>query len=256
MPTPTDPRVVLVTGGSRGLGRSMALHLADRGADLVITYRSGAREAGEVVAAIQAKGRKATALPLEVGDAASFPAFVDGLRARLREVWGRERIDALVNNAGMGLHAPFAETTEAQFDTLMNAHVKGVFFLTQRLLPLLADGGRILNVSSGLARMTLPGAAAYAAMKGAVEVLTRYLAKELGPRRIAVNVIAPGAIETDFNGGRVRDNPEMNRAIASQTALGRVGLPDDIGAAVAMLLAPEAGWITGQRIEASGGQML
>ncbi len=254
--TSTPTRIALVTGGSRGLGRSMALHLADRGVDLVITYRAAAREAAEVVAAIEAKGRKAVALPLEVGDAASFPAFVEAVRQRLREVWGRDRFDALVNNAGMGVYAPFTETTEQQFDLLMNAHLKGPFFLTQRLLPLLADGGRILNVSSGLARMTLPGSAAYAAMKGAVEVLTRYLAKELGPRRIAVNVIAPGAIETDFNGGRVRDNPEMNRAIAAQTALGRVGLPDDIGAAVAALLSPEAAWITGQRIEASGGQML
>jgi NAD(P)-dependent dehydrogenase (short-subunit alcohol dehydrogenase family) len=252
----TTPRIALITGGSRGLGRSMALHLADRGVDLVITYRTAAREAAEVVAAIQAKGRKAVALPLEVGDTGTFAAFADALRGRLREGWGRERLDFLVNNAGMGLHAPFAETTEAQFDQLMNAHLKGPFFLTQRLLPLLADGGRILNVSSGLARMTLPGAATYAAMKGGLEVLTRYLAKELGPRRIAVNVIAPGAIETDFNGGRVRDNPEMNRAIAGQTALGRVGLPDDIGAAVALLLSPEAGWITGQRIEVSGGQLL
>lgn len=208
------------------------------------------------MAAIEAKGRKAVALPLEIGDAGAFPAFAETLHARLREVWGRDRLDVLVNNAGMGLHAPFAETTEAQFDQLMNAHLKGPFFLTQRLLPLLADGGRILNVSSGLARMTLPGASAYAAMKGAVEVLTRYLAKELGPRRIAVNVVAPGAIATDFNGGRVRDNPEMNRAIAGQTALGRVGLPDDIGAAVALLLSPEAGWITGQRVEVSGGQVL
>lgn len=256
MSSPTDPRLVLVTGGSRGLGRSMALHLADRGADLVITYRAAAREASEVVAAIQAKGRKAAALPLEVGDTRSFPAFAEALRARLREGWGRERLDALVNNAGMGLHAPFAETTEADFDMLMNAHLKGTFFLTQRLLPLIADGGRILNVSSGLARMTMPGASAYAAMKGAVEVLTRYLAKELGPRRIAVNVVAPGAIATDFNGGRVRDNPELNRVIASQTALGRVGLPDDVGAAVALLLSPDAAWITGQRIEVSGGQML
>jgi NAD(P)-dependent dehydrogenase (short-subunit alcohol dehydrogenase family) len=256
MTSTTSPRIALVTGGSRGLGRSMALHLADRGTDLVITYRAAAREAAEVVAAVQAKGRKAAALPLEVGDARSFPAFVEALRATLHQVWGRDRIDALVNNAGMGAYAPFAETTEEQFDLLMNAHLKGPYFLTQRLLPLLADGGRILNVSSGLARFTLPGSSAYATMKAGVETLTRYLAKELGPRRIAVNVLAPGAVETDFGGGRVRDDPEINRAVAAQTALGRVGLPDDIGAVAAFLLSPEAGWINGQRIEASGGQML
>ncbi len=250
------PPIALITGGSRGLGRSMALHLADRGVDLVITYRTAAREAGEVVAAVQAKGRTAAALQLEVGDASSFPAFAEALRALLRETWGRERFDFLVNNAGMGIYAPFAETTEQQFDLLMNALLKGPFFLTQRLLPLIADGGRILNVSSGLARMTRPGTSAYATMKGGIEVLTRYLAKELGPRRIAVNVVAPGAIETDFAGGRVRDDPEFKRTIAAQTALGRTGLPDDVGGAVAVLLSPEAGWITGQRIEVSGGQML
>jgi NAD(P)-dependent dehydrogenase (short-subunit alcohol dehydrogenase family) len=256
MTSPRTTPIALVTGGSRGLGRSMALHLADHGVDVVLTYRAGAAEARAVVAELQARGRKAVALPLDVADTRGFPAFVAALRAALAQTFGRERLDFLVNNAGTGLRAPFAETTEAQLDALVNVHLKGPFFLTQALLPVLADGGRVLNVSSGLARMTLPGSAAYASVKGAVEVLTRYQALELGPRRISVNVIAPGAVETDFNGGAVRDDRELNRAIASRTALGRVGLPDDIGGAVAMLLAPESGWITGQRIEFSGGQML
>jgi NAD(P)-dependent dehydrogenase (short-subunit alcohol dehydrogenase family) len=234
----------------------MALHLADRGVDVVATYRSGAAEASALVETLRARGRKAAALPLDVADARTFPAFADALRGRLAELWGRDRFNFLVNNAGMGLHAPFAETTEEQFDALVNVHLRGTFFLTQRLLPLLADGGRILNVSTGLARFTVPGYSAYASVKGAVEVLTRYLAKELGPRRIAVNVIAPGAIETDFGGGVVRDDRALNAALAAQTALGRVGLPDDIGGAVAMLLSPESGWITGQRVEFSGGMML
>ncbi|ACG74572.1 short-chain dehydrogenase/reductase SDR [Anaeromyxobacter sp. K] len=255
MNAPTS-RIALVTGGSRGLGRSMALHLADHGTDLIVTYRTGSDEAQALVAEITRRGRKSVALPLDVADADGFPAFVEAVRSALRLVWDRDRFDFLVNNAGVGLHAPFAQTTEEQFDQLMKIHLRGPFFLTQRLLPLIADGGRILNVSTGLARFSLPGYAAYATMKGGIEVLTRYLAKELGPRRIAVNAIAPGAIETDFGGGVVRDNPELNRGIAAQTALGRVGLPDDIGGAVAMLLAPESNWITGQRIEFSGGMML
>ena len=195
-------------------------------------------------------------MPLDTGEVASFASFAAALRAVLHERWQREHFDFLVNNAGMGLHAGFAETTEAQFDALVNVHFKGVFFLTQTLLPLIADGGRILNVSSGLARFTLPGMSAYAAMKGAIEVLTRYLAKELGARKITANVIAPGAIETDFAGGMVRDDPQMNAAVAAQTALGRVGLPDDIGGAIAALLSDGTGWINGQRIEASGGVQL
>ena len=250
------PSIAIITGGSRGLGKSMALHLADHGVDSIITYRSAAREAADVVAAITAKGRKAVALPLEVGDSSGFPSFVDAVRAELARGWQRERFDFLVNNAGMGAHIPFAETTEAQFAEMMNVHLKAPFFLTQKLVPLMADGGRIVNISSGLARFTFPGSAVYAIMKGGVEVLTRYLAKELGPRKISVNTFAPGAIATDFNGGFVRDNPEVNQHVAAQTALGRVGLADDIGGAVAMLLAPENHWITGQRIEASGGMML
>jgi NAD(P)-dependent dehydrogenase (short-subunit alcohol dehydrogenase family) len=249
-------KIVLITGASRGLGRNAALHLAAQGFDLILTYRSGAAEAQAVVAQARSQGATAVALPLDVGRADSFPAFAEAVKQVLAEVWQREHFDALVNNAGIGGHALFANTTEAQFDELMRIHLKGPYFLTQALLPLLADGGRILNLSSGLARFTLPGYSAYAAMKGGVEVLTRYLAKELGPRGIAVNTLAPGAIETDFGGGAVRDNRELNQAVAAQTALGRVGLPDDIGPVVAALLGEGTGWISGQRVEASGGMFL
>ncbi|BBN88127.1 SDR family NAD(P)-dependent oxidoreductase [Azospira sp. I09] len=249
-------KIALITGGSRGLGRNAALKLAARGVDIILTYRSRADEAAAVVAQIEALGRRAVALPLVVDEAAGFPAFAERVRQALAGTWQRERFDFLVNNAGMGINAAFAETTEAQFDLLMNTHLKGPFFLTQALLPLLNDGGRILNVSTGLARFALPGYAAYASMKGGIEVLTRYLAKELGPRGIAVNVLAPGAIETDFGDGAVRDNAQLNAFIAAQTALGRVGQPDDIGHAVAALLSEETGWITAQRIEASGGMFL
>lgn len=248
--------IALITGGSRGLGRATALHLASLGSDVVLTYRSQQVEAQAAVAQIEAAGRRAVALPLDVADSRGFPAFAATLRATLARHWQRERFDHLVNNAGIGVHASFMETTEAQFDELVNVHLKGVFFLTQQLLPLMADGGRIVNLSSGLARFALPGYAAYGAMKGAVEVLTRYLAKELGPRGIAVNVVAPGAIETDFGGGAVRDNAQLNAVIASQTALGRVGQPDDIGGVVASLLQPGNRWINAQRIEASGGMFL
>ena len=251
----TNP-ITLVTGGSRGLGRSMALKLAEHGTDVVLTYRSNQAEAEAVVDAIKQLGRRAVALQLDVSKASTFKSFADQLRAALKEHWQRDRFDYLVNNAGVGVHASFAETTEAQFDELVNIHLKGTFFLTQTLLPLIADGGRIINISSGLARFALPGYSAYASMKGAIEVLTRYLAKELGPRRIAVNTLAPGAIETDFGGGVVRDNADVNAFVASQTALGRVGLPDDIGGAIAMLLSKESGWINGQRIEASGGMFI
>jgi NAD(P)-dependent dehydrogenase (short-subunit alcohol dehydrogenase family) len=248
--------IALITGSSRGLGKSMALHLADHGTDVVVTYQSQEKEALAVVDAIVAKGRKAVALRLDVSDSRSFGPFAETLRSELQRVWGRDRFDFLVNNAGTGAYASIADTTEEQFDELVRVHLKATLFLSQKLLPLLADGGRILNVSSGLARFTLPGYGAYAAMKGAVEVLTRYMAKELGPRKVAVNVVAPGAVETDFGGGVVRDDAHVNQLIASQTAFGRVGLPDDIGPAVAMLLAPESAWITGQRIEVSGGQSL
>ncbi|AKQ63192.1 Short-chain dehydrogenase/reductase SDR [Myxococcus hansupus] len=256
MGTSNPTRVALITGGSRGLGRSMALHLAARGTGILLTYRGGAAEAAETVKQIEAAGGKAVALQLDVGDTKGFDAFVERVRTELGRHFGRERLDVLVNNAGIGIHASFAETTEAQFDELMNIHLKGAFFLTQRLLPVLADGGRILNISTGLARFTFPGYAAYAAMKAGVEALTRYMAKELGPRGIAVNVLAPGPVETDFRDGAVRDSPEMKKALSAQTALGRVGLPDDIGGIAAALLAPEGGWVTGQRIEASGGIFL
>lgn len=254
--TLTSTPIALVTGGSRGLGRNAALHLARSGVDIVLTYRSSATGAQAVVQEIEALGRRAVALPLDVSQSSTFADFATALKQALATTWQRERFDYLLNNAGIGIHAPFAQTTEAQFDELVAVHLKGPFFLTQQLLPLIADGGRILNVSSGLARFALPGYGAYAAMKGGIEVLTRYLAKELGPRGIAVNVIAPGAIETDFGGGAVRDNKDLNAAIASQTALGRVGLPDDIGGAIAALLQPGNGWMTGQRVEVSGGMFL
>ncbi len=249
-------KIALITGGSRGLGRNMALHLAERGVDIIFTYRAAASQANEARDQIRATGRKAIALSLDVTNSASFDAFAQSVAAELERTFGKKQLDYLINNAGTGLHAGVAETTAAQLDEVYNVHFKAPFLLTQRLLPLIADGGRILNVSSGLARMTLPGFAAYGAMKAAVDTLTRYMAQELGGRKITANVIAPGAIETDFAGGMIRDNPELNKQVASTTALGRVGLPDDIGGAVAMLLAPESGWINGQRIEVSGGQNL
>jgi NAD(P)-dependent dehydrogenase (short-subunit alcohol dehydrogenase family) len=252
----SNTSIALITGGSRGLGRNAALALARQGVDVILTYRSGQVEAASVVAGIEAQGRRAVALQLDVGEAATFPAFAATVRDTLQKHWQRDRFDFLVNNAGMGATASFATTSEADFDALMKVHLKGPFFLTQALLPLLADGGRILNVSSGLTRFSLPGYSAYAAMKGAIEVLTRYQAKELGARGIRVNTLAPGAIETDFGNGAVRDNAELNRFVASQTALGRTGLPDDIGGAVAALLSPDFQWVTGERIEASGGMFL
>jgi NAD(P)-dependent dehydrogenase (short-subunit alcohol dehydrogenase family) len=251
-----QPPIALITGGSRGIGRSMALNLAGRGVDIIFTYRAAAAEASAVCDCVRALGRKVVALPLDVTDSASFDAFGKSVATELERTFQRKQIDYLVNNAGTSLHASIAETTEAQLDEVYNVHFKAPFLLTQRLLPLIANGGRIINVSSGLARMTIPGSAAYGAMKAAVETFTRYAAKELAGRKITANVIAPGAIATDFSGGMVRDNPEVNRMVTSMTALGRVGQPDDIGGAVAMLLSPESGWINGQRIEASGGMGL
>jgi len=248
--------IAIITGGSRGLGKNTALKLAERGVDVILTYRSKADEARQVVQQIEGLGRRALALELDVEHSAAFTAFAQQVKASLAKVWQRERFDYLVNNAGVGIYGSFEETTEAQFDSLMNIHLKGTFFLTQKLLPLIADGGRIVNVSTGLTRFALPGYSAYATMKGGVEVLTRYMAKELGPRGIAVNAVAPGAIETDFGGGSVRDNPQLNATIASQTALGRVGLPDDIGGAISNLLRPDSAWVNGQRIEVSGGMYL
>ena len=249
-------KITLITGASRGLGRNTALSVARHGGDVIVTYQSRSAEADAVVAEIQAMGRRAVALPLDVSDASSFPTFATRLRAALSETWGRETFDHLVNNAGHGTHVSIGETTEAQFDALVNVHFKGVFFLTQALLPVLADGGRIVNLSSGLTRMVFPGYAAYAAAKGAIEVLTRYMAKELGSRGITVNTVAPGAIETDFGGGAVRDNQQLNKAVAEMTALGRAGVPDDIGPMIASLLSDDNRWVNAQRIEVSGGQGL
>jgi NAD(P)-dependent dehydrogenase (short-subunit alcohol dehydrogenase family) len=248
--------IALVTGASRGLGRNTALSIARHSGDVVLTYRTGTKEAQAVVAEIQALGRKAIALPLDVDNISSFPAFVKNLRSALKDTWGRDRFDHLVNNAGHGEMALFTETTEAQFDKLFNVHVKGVFFLTQALLPVLAEGGRIVNFSTGLTRVSYPGFSAYSAAKGAVEILTVYMAKELGSRGITVNTVAPGAIETDFLGGAVRDMPELNKQFANMIALGRVGVPDDIGPMIASLLGKDNRWITAQRIEVSGGQVI
>lgn len=248
--------IALITGASRGLGKHAALALAAKGVDLIITYRSQADEAAAVVAEARALGVQAHALALEVGESAGFPAFAEEVHQLLAREWQRTQFNFLVNNAGIGIHASFEQTTEQQFDTLLNIHLKGTFFLTQKLLPLITDGGRILNLSTGLTRFALPGYAAYAAMKGGIEVLSHYLAKELGPRGIAVNVVAPGAIETDFGGGAVRDNPALNEFVASQTALGRVGQPNDIGGVIAALLSPDSRWINAQRIEASGGMFI
>jgi NAD(P)-dependent dehydrogenase (short-subunit alcohol dehydrogenase family) len=255
MPTEPEPKLAIVTGASRGLGRNTALNLARRGVDVVLTYHSNRAEADAAVAEIEALGRKAKAFQLDTGNVAAFDAFAETIARALKEIWGRDRFDCLVNNAGVGVNAPFTEITEADFDRLCNVHFKGVFFLTQKLLPLIADGGRIINLSSGRSRFAGPGYSAYGAMKGAIDVLTRYLAKELGPRRIAVNAVAPGAIETDFAGGMIR-KPEYNKIVASVTAMGRVGLPDDIGPVIASLLSDEYHWMTGQRIEVSGGQQL
>lgn len=249
-------KIAIVTGASRGLGKNAVEKLAKKGVDIILTYHSQQDAAQAVVKSVQAAGGKAVAVKLDAGNSSSFDAFVAEVKAQLQAFWQRDNFDFLVNNAGVGLHEAFAETTEEQFDLMMNIHLKGPFFLTQKLLPMMADGGRILNVSSGLARFALPGSSAYAIMKGAIEVLTRYQARELGERGITANVLAPGAIATDFSGGMVRDNPQVNKMVAGNTALGRVGLPDDIGDMVALMLSDEAGWMTAQRVEASGGMFI
>jgi NAD(P)-dependent dehydrogenase (short-subunit alcohol dehydrogenase family) len=248
-------KIALVTGASRGLGRNIALAMAARGADVILTYRERKADGEEVVAEIEALGRKAVALQLDVSSTAGFAAFADSVRAALASEWQRESLDFLVNNAGVESSAPFVEMSEENFDHLYNVHLKGVYFLTQRLLPLIADGGRIVCTSTGLARFAIPGYSAYAAMKGAVEVLSRYLAKELGARRIGVNVVAPGAIETDFTAEHLA-KPGVREMIASATALGRVGVPEDIGGVVAFLCSEEGRWVNAQRVEASGGVFL
>ena len=251
----TSRKIAIVTGGSRGLGRNTVLNLAQRGVRSIFTYNSNRAEADSLVSEVSETGAKAIALQLDAGKITTFDPFVQSVAAALKEMEA-ERFDYLVNNAGTSHHAPFDRVTEEDLDSLYNVHFKGVFFLTQKLLPLLNDGGRIVMISSGLARFAFPGSSAYASMKGAVEVLTRYLAKELGPRGIAVNTVAPGAIATDFSGGMVRDNPAINKQIAGMTALGRVGDPDDIGPMIASLLSEENRWVNAQRIEVSGGTLI
>ncbi len=248
-------KIAIITGGSRGLGRNTAVNLARRGVGILFTYRANQNEAESLIREAETMGGKAAGLRLDTGDIGAFDGFTAEVRKTL-QTWGQDRFDYLVNNAGNSLHAGFEETSETQFDEIFDVHVKGVYFLTQKLLPLMNDGGRIVNISSGLARFALPGSSAYGAAKGAVEVLTRYLAKELGPRGITVNVVAPGAIQTDFSGGMVRDNPEINKRVAEMTALGRAGVPDDIGPMIAALLSDENRWVNGQRIEVSGGMAL
>ncbi|MBG1233307.1 SDR family NAD(P)-dependent oxidoreductase [Aestuariivirga litoralis] len=249
-------KINIITGGSRGLGRSIALHAADRGQDSIITYNTNKTEADKVVSEITAKGRKAVALQLDVSKPASFDAFVGEVKKALSATWNTEKFDHLVNNAGIGMYTPIVDVTEEKWDEIMTIHLKSPYFLTQKLLPVMNDGGKIINVSSGLARFSMPGSSTYAMMKGGIEVFTRYLAKELGARKISANTLAPGAIETDFGGGRVRDSKDMNAMIAGQTALGRVGLPDDIGAIGASMLSDDFRWVNGQRVEASGGFFL
>ena len=251
----TERRIAIVTGGSRGLGRNTVISLARRGVASIFTYKSSRADADKVIAAVSESGGRAVALQLDTGDVASFEAFVPKVRKALADL-GASHFDYLVNNAGTSHHNAIDRTTEEELDALYNVHFKGVFILTQKLLPLINDGGRIVNLSSGLTRIVVPGSAAYGAMKGAVEVLTRYLAKELGPRRIAVNAVAPGAIATDFSGGMVRDNPELNKRVADMTALGRAGVPDDVGPMIASLLSDENRWINAQRIEVSGGMSI
>ena len=249
-------KIALVTGGSRGLGKNMALKLAEKGNDVIIVYRSNTGEAANVVAEIEAMGRKAIAIQLDTSDVRSFDAFFTALSGILQDKWGRSTFDFLINNAGVSRPSAFAETSEADFDELMNVHFKGVYFLSQKALRLLADRGRIVNLSTGLARFSTPGYAAYGAMKGAIETLTKYMARELGSRSITVNAVAPGAIHTDFNKESFENHPGMDEFISSITALGRVGMPEDIGGVVAFLCSEDARWITGQRIEVSGGMFL
>jgi NAD(P)-dependent dehydrogenase (short-subunit alcohol dehydrogenase family) len=249
-------KIALITGGSRGLGKEMALRLADKGVDIVITYISKKEAADVVVKDLEAKGRKAAVLKFDANDIKGIAGFVDQFKETLTSKWNTDKFDFLINNAGNGANIPFSEATEEQFDLFMNIHYKSVYFLTQKLLPLINDNGRIINISSGTTKYVIPSYPLYAPMKGAVEVLTRYLAKEVGPRGITVNVVAPGPVETDFNNGGNRDIPERKKFLASRAALGRVGLPEDIGGVIAFLCSDDARWISGQRIEVSGGMNL
>ena len=249
-------KIAVVTGGSRGLGKNMALRLAEKGNDVIITYHSKKEEANAVVAEIESKGQKAAALQLDVAQLKSFDDFLKQVSQTLKDKWDTDKFDFLINNAGTGATIPFAQVTEENFDALLNVHFKGVYFLTQKSLLLMNDNGCIINISSGTTRFCNPGYSVYASMKGAIEVFTRYLAKELGPRRIRVNVLAPGAIETDFNNASIRNNPQIKAMIGANTALGRVGEANDIGGVVAFLCSDDAYWINAQRLEASGGVFL
>lgn len=249
-------KIALITGGSRGLGKNMAIHIAKRGRDIIFTYRSNEVEAQATLAELSQLGAKALAVQLDLSQSDGFSAFAQQIQSALKNQWGKSHFDYLINSAGSGVFNSYIHTTPEEFDRMVNEHIKAPYFLSQALLPMINDEGRILNISSGLTRMVVPGYSAYAMMKTAVEAFTRYLAKELAPRRIRVNTLAPGAIETDFGGGAVRDNKELNQHIAEITALGRAGLPDDIGGVAAALLDDHTGWINAQRIEASGGQGL
>ncbi len=251
--TSISKKIALVTGGSRGLGKDMAIQLAKKGFDVVVTYHSKEKEAADVVNDIKAIGQKAVTIQLDVTKSKSFEAFTETLKSTLKSSFQSDTFDALINNAGYGLHANMSDTTEDQFDDMVNVHLKAPFFLTQKLYPLINKGGSIVNVSSGLTRFSFTGYDAYATMKGGVETLTKYQAKFLGPLGIRVNTLAPGAIETDFGGGAVRDNQELNAMLAGMTSLGRVGLPDDIGGVVAFLCSDDSKWVNAQRIEVSGG---
>ena len=249
-------KIALVTGGSRGLGKNMAIKLSKKGIDVIITYHSNKSAADDVVAEIKDNGQKAKAFQLDTKTIKSFDVFIEQLSAYLTEEYGSPNLDFLINNAGTGIYKPFLETTESDFDEMVNIHFKGVYFLTQKMVPILNDGGRIINISSGLARFSLPNSSAYASAKGAVDVFTRYLAKELAHRKIGANVVAPGAVATDFGGGENKTNEKKRDIISSNTALGRVGQPEDIGGIVAFLCTEDAYWLNGQRIEVSGGIML
>ena len=246
-------KIALVTGGSRGLGKNMALRLAEKGNDLIITYNTKKAEADAVVAEIENKGQKAIALQIDISQTKLFAGFVEQISKALKDKWHTDKFDFLINNAGIGATIPFDQITEDDFDRFVNIHFKGVFFLTQKLLPLINNNGTIVNISSGSVRFVIPGYSVYASLKAAIEVFTKYLSKDLGARGITVNVLAPGATETDFNNAALRSNPDRKAFIASQTPLGRIGQAEDIGGIVAFLCSDDAHWINGQRIEASGG---
>jgi NAD(P)-dependent dehydrogenase (short-subunit alcohol dehydrogenase family) len=249
-------KIALVTGGSRGLGKDMALRLAERGINVILTYNSQVQDAQDVVAQIQQGGQKAAALQLNTGNLKSFGSFATQLQDILQNTFNATHFDYLINNAGIGGYAPIADVSEDMFDELLNIHYKGVYFLTQKMLPIMNDGGGIVNVSSGLTRVSVVGSSVYAAMKGAIEIFTRYLAKELGQRGIRANTIAPGAVLTDFGGGHLRNDEQLKQFISSVTALGRPGEADDIGGVAAFLCGDDAKWVNGQRIEVSGGMLV